>query len=80
MTDQEITDSLSRLNTLVDALCIVATGSQDEDKPFYDQANSRIIHHGRKKKMELIAQHRFNQLEHERRILLEDYPSLSRPK
>ena len=74
--NEELIERISKLETLVDSLCVGAAGWKNEQQALYHTLKNKALHRGLVVLREADARDRLNRLQEEQKILLEDYPHL----
>lgn len=75
MLDQDLLERISKLEALVDSLCVGACGWKD-NPGLYTVIKNKALYRGQVVLREAEARNRLKELQQEQAILLEDYPSL----
>ena len=73
--NEELIERISKLETLVDSLCVGASGWK-EDQYIYHSLRNKALYRGQVVLREAEARNRLKELQREQEILLEDYPQL----
>lgn len=76
LKEDSLKDRVEKLERLVDSLCVGAAGWRGEQQGIYHNLKNPALARGHKILRNAEAQNRLNQLDEERRMLLEDYPEL----
>lgn len=76
LKEDPLKDRVEKLERLVDSLCVGAAGWRGDQQGIYHIMRNPALAHGHRLLRNAEAQNKLNQLDEERRILLEDYPEL----
>lgn len=77
LKEDPLKDRVEKLERLVDSLCVGAAGWRGEQQGIYHVMKNPALAHGHRLLRNAEAQNKLDQLDEERRILLEDYPDLN---